>query len=354
MKLKVDRFRDAIDYLAAFVRDYESITFTPHGQLVRISASGQAAYAEVWLQSEESLAARFAVQLHVIRRIVHCLDDGEILYRQGSQSSWEQDSRRWWIPYSSVEDSRPNVEPERSTYWDGQFGPLLRLMRTCTRETENNASALDCVRMEITEHRRSIVATDGVALSSFSSDANADDTDFGVLMIERQIIPLIEKTCESGMKVEIAAGIKSYSIKCGRRLAIFPLREGMFPRWREIIKEQQQGKMSGSVSPDKDHLRHVAKQASIVCSSVIMTAESDSLVFDATSEDTGFAEVGIPVVRKGAFGPLRLKADYLRRIAEAWPAMTLQMQFRGPERPLIIQSSEADSKLVSLIMPVRI
>jgi hypothetical protein len=352
MILNSDRFADAIEYLAAFCRPTDSITFTPAGEFVRISATGELGYAEYWCKWEKPLTDRFAVQLQVIRGLSREVTDSEIQYTKGSQSLWTAGTRQWWVPFSSVEDIRPQVEAERSTSWDGSFAPMLRLLRSSTREQVVNASSFDCVRIDVRPLKRSMVSTDGTCMTVSIDRTQPDGTnDFGSMLIDRNLIPLIEEVCKSGSRVEIAAGITQFSIKCGRRLAIFPLRVGMYPKWLSILRQQRSPRVLGLATPERYDLYHVARQAAIVCGSLSIHGNKTGLVFDA-GESSEFAQVELPATRKGTFGPVKLRASYLKNLASHWPNDTMQLQFRGKDRAVIISSPEEHKRLISLIMPI--
>lgn len=353
MILRSDRFADAIEYLSAFCQPTDSITFTPAGASVRVSVTGDLGYAEYWCGWEEPLANRFAVPIQVIRGLSQELGDGTVQYIRGSQSLWVSGTRQWWVPFSAVEEIRPQVEAERSTSWDGGFAPMLRLLRSSTRESiSNGASSLDCVRVEVRPHRRSMVSTDGACMTVSIDRTAKDNDDFGTILIERHLIPLIAHICESGMRVEIGVGITNFSIKCGRRLAIFPLRNGMFPKWLPILREYRAKKVIGTATPSRTDLFHVAKQAAIVCSSLTIQGDGTGLTFDAGS-DSGIAEVKLPANRKGEFGPVRLKANYLKNLAANWPHPAMQLQFRGTDHPVMVWTPDEGKRLISLVMPIK-
>jgi hypothetical protein len=198
--------------------------------------------------------------------------------------------------------------------------------------------------------RETIVASDGRRLSVYERKANSrngirrSDEIHVRALIHRTTVPLILSTCRSMGRVDIRAGLSGLMVACGRRMAVVPVQEGIFPQWREplaSILDRPSSRITDVPRADFVRaIRQVKGDADQSAGAVTLRGRDAELELSARSEDgESMSRAVIPIGKRSeAFGPISVAAKYLLSVATNWPEMVpMTIEYRGKTSALVFK-----------------
>lgn len=376
LRVNRDRFAQVIKYLSGFSTQETNVLFTPKpdGQVLASVDAGES-YAQYIFDVDEPLQERFSTRLYILRRISEVAGEGDIVYRLGSQTIWTSDGAKWRVPpviLKSIKPREPWV-PVQWIYWDNSLLKWLGIMRQSTMQRVRSGS-LDSVlistqanselvkNQETGETRiknrtsyRVIVASDMATMVTYEEkDIDCDHT--ASLLIDRHIIPQFIATCESGSRIEIKIGVSQFSVTCGRRMATFGLRNGIYPKWQDVVKDARERDSKGSAKIDRLALGGVIRQAGVASSALKVsshqTLSSQALQLVSAHDDQERSDQTLNTSVDGRFGPIILSTNHLKRLANHWPADELSLEYQGKDHAIVVRSEETPH-LMGLINPMK-
>lgn len=370
-----ERIAAVLSYLIGFGDADSSVLFTPVGGRVIASVDDDrhGIYATCVFEPRQPLAERFGVNLRLLHAIATVMDEGgELSYTQGSNAIFIAGDCRWCFPYYSLAAWRPQpeVQPDSWIEWDRSFAPLLKIFSQSVAK-EDTSGCLDCVMIDThasyfstraikqpvddTETQeeqvfrgghRTMVSSDKRVMTIFR-EGDIDYPHTANLLIERRHIPQIIATCESGAKVEIRIGLNHYSVQCGRRMATFGIRRGVYPKsWNAIFDASRRRDTEGTALMTRKQLSTAVRQS---LGDTMRVERKDESVWFTDGESSEIRHDGIE--SSGTFGPVTLRKEYLGRLCGVWPADELAIDYRGTNQ-FVKVSSNAAKGLTTVIMPV--
>ena len=357
-------FCTAIDYLAAFGSGTNVVTFSPLGRLVRAAIQTDTAYGEYWLKPVRPLQERFALSLKTLIDFCGELEDDLLEYQPASNAKFVWKSRQWWLDYSPVADCAiPSFNVQQTVRWDNTLSRYLTPLDTAVGETQNSI-CFDCVLVDQRAQRESLVATNGQIMVAYSRRNKSKMPCPKTLLLKATDVKPFQKLCESQSPIELKLGLTKFSARCGRRFAIFDLRDGRFPRWERWYTQGKRIVLgstaaTGSASTTKNELVKACQScvpqksnpATNPTTTISIASRGNGLRFSA-NDGPNRDQVMMHSQVTNYFGPIKVQSSYLKRIADSWPYQNIQLYYQNASSPIVLSSPESDANLIALIMPV--
>lgn len=367
MKLSRGQFSSIVKYLGSFASGNDVVQFRPLGSSIIASIDGANGHAEIISNPMAELDSRFAVGIGVLRSIDLVAGDDDIAYVEGSSAKLSCGDATWWIPYNDISlvGNRPDVDPHAWIEVGSDFSSWLSVLRDFSQDKDERGS-LDCLLLDVraTQNgksgqrlgRQTLVASNRVSMAVFDR-RNVDCEVTTRLLIEKRLTPLFSSTCESGMPSTIRIGLNHYSVQCGRRIATFPIRRGVFPKsWSDVYQQY-----SRSLPEDKTATMNAKALASSVrkacpeTGTVKLSGEGYSFVVDSSDSksdskvECGLASTGeIPF---SMFGPVCLGGSQVRKVCRSWPSDNVTLMNDREDKPVIFKTDEYDGLLI-MVQPI--
>lgn len=379
-------FASVVRYLSQFGRAESPVLFTPivNGDQVLASIDCNGVYAQYSFAPSQPLKERFACRYSVLHSIADVADDDDIFYRKASTALFSCGDAEYRVPYVSINTihERPDFITEQNFRWDGSsFVQLLTLMSESVAE-EDRDGCLDCVKFELRssgigfqmdnakgelrEYQRQgsriVVASDRKIMTVWHESDVKCDYDAS-LLIDRRNIPQILATCESQQPVDVRIGVSQFTVQCGRRLAVFGLRSGVYPKgWLAAWKSTKDTPIAGTVSIDRHQLGVAVKQTVAGLTKddskavTLATSYGRMMMSAASDDDRGVSDVAVPSAKvNGRFGPVGIHAAYLELISKHWPDREVSLSSqsgKGSNRP--VQVASETKQLTAIVVPMEI
>ena len=356
MKISSGAIGTAVDYLSEFGADDACVLFTPDGPDVRASTRTQGGYAEYLLRPQEPLRERFALAFNSLREMSAQLGDESLRYTRASSAKFVGQQRQWWIPFAPLPDEeRPQIYSPETVIWKDKLQSYLSVMGATIRKTHSR-NCLDCVFVDQRAQRESIVATDGQMMVAYCRrNLNKMPAPRSILLQHEHVRPF-RKLCESRSPVQIEIGATAFSARCGRRFAIFDSRSGCFPRWETWFtkgRSMATGAVptTGVATTTVNELAKFRALKSPGHATITIGSDEGGLRLSEEGSTDG-CHVVIKSRVENYFGPVRLRASYLRCLAQAWPYQSIQLRYQRANEPIVFCSPRSDRSLIALIMPI--
>ncbi len=367
MKLSRGQFSSIVKYLGSFASGNDVVQFRPLGSSIIASIDGANGHAEIISNPVAELESRFAVGIGVLRSIDSVAGDDDIAYVEGSSAKLSCGDATWWIPYNDINlvGNRPDVEPHAWIEVGNDFSSWLSVLRDFSQDKDERGS-LDCLLLDVraTQNgksgqrlgRQTLVASNRVSMAVYDR-RNVDCEVTTRLLIEKRLTPLISSTCESGMPSTIRVGLNYYSVQCGRRIATFPVRRGVFPKsWIDVYQQH-----SRSLPEDKTatiNVRSLGSSVRKACAdsgTVKLSGEGYTFVVDSSDSksdskvECGLASTGeIPF---SMFGPVCISEKQVRSVCRSWPSENVTIMNDDRDKPVIFKTGE-HSGLLIMVQPI--
>ena len=356
MIIQSGAFCTAIDYLAEFGDEESSIVFTPRGGIVHLEVFGENCYGKYTLRVTDSDHERFAVNLHALHEASKQLDDAPVELLAASSAKLTCAGETWWIPYQDLPNhSAPKVKVRSTATWGHELTRHIQLMSVAMNSFQDNA-CLDCILIDQRAQRQSVVATNGQILVAYSERNKEKMRAPRSILLERKHVAKFAKLCESESTVEISIGLTNFSVRCGRRFAIFDLRKGRFPRWEDWFSRAKSitsnlANSTGAFTTTKEEINSACRQLPVGEQVVEVVSHLNGVRLTTHQrEHQEHALVSSEIINH--FGPISIRADYLVKLAQNWPYPNIQVQYQQANEPIVLSSPQSNANLLALIMPV--
>ncbi len=258
--------------------------------------------------------------------------------------------------YSHIPEQYPEVACEDV---EADLGiPLLTIQEGVEQTLfaaakESSKYAFNGVLWEIDEHYLNLVSTDGRRLVRKMAllDVDIPENFIG----KRVIVPT-----KTMILIDRIAGSKNDTVgvrfmdnhlllSCGDVIIHSNLIDGVFPRYQDIIPENNENK----ITINTDAMLSAARRSSLLVSedskSIKVAIGKGVMVFSGRAPETGDAQIDMAVEYDGPAVNIGFDPDYLIEGLKVIRENQISFEFSDGERPVLIRAGE---RFIYLIMPI--
>jgi DNA polymerase-3 subunit beta len=220
---------------------------------------------------------------------------------------------------------------------------------------ESTRYALNGVLWEVKGKKLTLVATDGRRLAK--TIVNLESAAAEKLSKERIIVPaktmfLLDKIpAEAGSKVSVKLVDNQIVIACGQIVVSSNLVEGNFPKYDDIIPQDNDKKITLSTDAVLSAVKRAALLANEDSKGIKIAVEKGTMVFSSRAPETGDAQIEMSIDYSG--GPIEIgfNPQFLVDVLRVIKADEFTLELGDADRPGLIKSG---GNFLYIVMPVNL
>ncbi|MDR3232118.1 MAG: DNA polymerase III subunit beta [Planctomycetaceae bacterium] len=235
--------------------------------------------------------------------------------------------RSKWTLETQSPDEFPNVEKfEEKAYHEIQAKSLKEMIRRTTfaSDQDNAKYALGGVYFEMLDSSISAVATDGRRMAwQEGSGQSVNEHKVESSILPTKTLQLLERVLQDDENVKVAVSEHRVLFESGNFVFFSRLVEGRFPKWRNIIPNQDS---NTSISVMAGALYSAIRQAQITTSEqepgVFFTFDEGRLELRGSGREIGEGSTEVPITYSGAKQEFKISPKFMTDVLRVLNAET--------------------------------
>ncbi|MDR1291553.1 MAG: DNA polymerase III subunit beta [Planctomycetaceae bacterium] len=291
-----------------------------------------------------------------LQKILAESDEEELTIESDSSKTTVSGTRSRYTLVTQPADEFPNVEDfGEAAYHEipaNVFAEAIRRTVFAT-DTDNAKYALSGVFLEMIENRFAAVATDGRRLAFQDGAANCvKDHKVETSIVPVRALQVIERAIvKDDTPVKLSISPTRALVQYGKMVLYSRLQEGRFPRWRNIIpNDDKKEKIDILAAPFAAAIRQAAIVTLEKQPGITMTFEKGKMITKGAGDEVGDSAIETPVAYTGKQFTLKIDQRFLLEYLRVLPPeKNITMLISDGSEPLTLKT---DDEYTYVVMPL--